>query len=195
MDWENSLGWILTAAFGIGALHALEPGHGKSIMGAYLVASHGGIRHAFLLGLVVTLTHTAIVYLLALAALLAANRFATEAVTFWLELGSAALVLAVGVWMLLTSFGVVRRGRREAAHPHGAHEPHGAHGHTHGRGGDADHHHEHGEGEGHGHTHEIHIPRDANPLGFWTLMGGGPSGGLAACAAAWAALRAAVRGV
>ena len=56
MDWNASIGLILLASFGIGALHALEPGHGKSIMGAYLVASRGGIRHAFLLGVVVTVT-------------------------------------------------------------------------------------------------------------------------------------------
>jgi hypothetical protein len=41
MDWNASLGWILVVAFGLGALHALEPGHGKSIMGACLVAGSG----------------------------------------------------------------------------------------------------------------------------------------------------------
>ena len=96
MDWNASIGLILLAAFGIGALHALEPGHGKSIMGAYLVASHGGIRHAFLLGLVVTVTHTLVVFLLAIAALVLADRFASSQVTLWLEIVSGCSCSAWG---------------------------------------------------------------------------------------------------
>lgn len=126
MDWNASLGWILAAAFALGALHALEPGHGKSIMGAYLLAAHGGIRHAILLGLVVTATHTFVVFLLAFGALRFASGFAPDQTTFWLELVSGILVLAVGVWMTLTSFGVLRRRATAAAkgrehfrpHPH-----------------------------------------------------------------------------
>ena len=64
------LRWLLlpiTAALiavGLGALHALEPGHGKTIVAAYLVGSSGTSRHAVLLGLIVTAAHTAGVYLL-----------------------------------------------------------------------------------------------------------------------------------
>jgi len=84
MDWNASVGFILLGAFWLGALHALEPGHGKSIMGAYLVASRGGVRHAVLLGIVVTITHTIIVFILAFAALRFAASVASELYRGWL---------------------------------------------------------------------------------------------------------------
>jgi len=195
MDWNASIGLILIAAFGIGALHALEPGHGKSIMGAYLVASHGGIRHALLLGLVVTFTHMVVVFLLALGALALADRFASDQITFWLEIVSGLLVLAVGVWMVITSFGIVRRTRVGVAHihnhphPHGHEDPH--HEHEHG----PDHHHDHDHGHEHahhGHSHDVHLPPGKNPLGLWTLTAVGASGGLVPCPAALAAFLAAL---
>jgi len=189
MDWSASLGWILAVAFGLGALHALEPGHGKSIMGAYLVASRGSLRHAFLLGLVVTVTHTLIVFLLAIGALVLADRFATAQVTFWLEIVSACLVLAVGTWMTLTSFGLVRpRGHsRPPHHPgHGHAHPH-PHDHAHDDTQQHIHTHNH-----HAHTHGARLPEDRDPLGFWSLLAVGASGGLVPCPAALAAVLAAV---
>lgn len=197
MDWNASLGWILAVAFGLGALHALEPGHGKSIMGAYLVASRGGVRHAFLLGLVVTATHTVIVFLLAIGALVLADRFASDQVTRWLEIVSGVLVVGVGIWMILTSFGWLRRsethglghehpGGHGDSHPHEhpQHHPHDKeHGHAHGQT------HEHSR---HGHTHEVSIPAGRNPLGAWALVAVGASGGLVPCPAALTALLAAV---
>ncbi|HYM79835.1 MAG TPA: hypothetical protein VEY91_00320 [Candidatus Limnocylindria bacterium] len=192
MDWSANLGWILLVAFGLGALHALEPGHGKSIMGAYLVASRGGVQHAFLLGLVVTVTHTLIVFLLAIGALVLAGRFATAEVTRWLEIVSGILVLGVGLWMIRTSFGLLSRAgltchehADEHAHDH-AHDH--AHAHTHGHElGQHTHGHTH-----HGHTHEVRLPDGKNPLGMWALMAVGASGGLVPCPAALTALLAAV---
>lgn len=199
MDWNASLGWILLVAFGLGALHALEPGHGKSIMGAYLVASRGGVRHALLLGLVVTVTHTLIVFLLAIGALILADRFATGQVTFWLEIVSGILVLGVGIWMILTSFDLLRRreqnGREfghgaEHVHPHEHEHEHAHHAHDHGHG--HDHPHDHPHHAHHGHTHEVSIPAGRDPLGLWTLVAVGASGGLVPCPAALTALLAAV---
>src|SRR5262245_870273 len=54
----------LLIAATLGAFHALEPGHGKTVVAAYLVGSRGTARHALLLGLIVTASHTAGVYLL-----------------------------------------------------------------------------------------------------------------------------------
>ncbi len=186
MDWSANIGWILLVAFGLGALHALEPGHGKSIMGAYLVASRGGVQHAFLLGLVVTVTHTLIVFLLAIGALVLAGRFATAEVTRWLEIVSGILVLGVGLWMIRTSFGLLSRAARHKhahdhahAHAHDHTDPHGHGQHLHG--------HAH-----HGHTHEVRLPEGKNPLGMWALMAVGASGGLVPCPAALTALLAAV---
>jgi len=189
MDWSASLGWILVVAFGLGALHALEPGHGKSIMGAYLVASRGGIQHAFLLGLVVTVTHTLTVFLLALGALALAGRFATAEVTRWLEITSGILVLGVGAWMIRTSFGL--SSREPAHHKHPLEHAHSHdHGHTH------PHSHEHGQHvhghTHHGHTHKVRVPEGKDPLGVWALLAVGASGGLVPCPAALTALLAAV---
>jgi ABC-type nickel/cobalt efflux system permease component RcnA len=183
MDWNASVGLILLAALGIGALHALEPGHGKSIMGAYLVAARGGVRHAFLLGLVVTVTHTIVVFLLAIGALVLAERLATSKVTFWLEVVSGLLVLGVGIWMILTTFNLLRR-RGRGGHPH-------AHSHAH------VHPHEHGQAHDHPHVqhqhpHEAQVPEERNPLGLWSLLAVGTSGGLVPCPAALTALLAAV---
>lgn len=195
MDWSANVGWILLAAFGIGALHALEPGHGKSIMGAYLVASRGGIRHAVFLGIVVTITHTLIVFLLAIGALMLASRFATGEVTRWLEIVSGVLVLGVGLWMVMTSFGLSRSARHARAHEHGHPHDHG-HDHPHDHPHPAKHDHEHGrhahDHTHHGHTHEVRLPEGKDPLGMWSLMAVGASGGLVPCPAALTALLAAV---
>lgn len=69
---KNDIGWQwlllgLVVAFGLGGAHALEPGHGKTIVAAYLVGSRGTMKHAALLGAVVTFTHTISVFLLGLA--------------------------------------------------------------------------------------------------------------------------------
>lgn len=195
MDWNASVGLILLAALGIGALHALEPGHGKSIMGAYLVATHGGVRHAFLLGLVVTVTHTIVVFLLAIGALLLAERFASSQVTFWLEVVSGLLVLGVGLWMILIAFNL-RRPQAHGRHPH--HRPdHGhphdqSHDHAHPHEHEHTHGHDHGHALHHGHSHEVRIPKGRDPLGFWSLLAVGASGGLVPCPAALTALLAAV---
>jgi len=181
MDWNASLSWTLLAAFWLGALHALEPGHGKSIMGAYLIASRGGVRHALLLGVVVTATHTIVVFLLALAALRFAATAANERLMFWLELISGALVVGVGVWMILTSFELLSRSTRRDRHVH-------THPHDHSH----DHPHEHTQHEHHGHSHEASLPAGRNPLGFWTLSAVGASGGLVPCPAAMTTLLAAV---
>jgi nickel/cobalt exporter len=121
MDLNAGFLAILAASFALGALHALEPGHGKTIMGAFLVASRGGVRHAMLLGLVVTITHTAVVFLLAAGALYFTGKFREGDVAFWLGIISAALVILVGAWMCLQAFGVLKGGH---GHPH-------SHGHGH----------------------------------------------------------------
>ena len=69
-----------------GAMHALSPGHGKTIVAAYLVGERGTGRHALFLGLVVTATHTISVFTLGLVALLASDVLAAEDVFYWLSL-------------------------------------------------------------------------------------------------------------
>jgi len=97
--------WVLlSAAFiaaGLGALHALEPGHGKTIVAAYLVGSRGTARHAVLLGVVVTAAHTAGVYLLGMVTLYASRYIVPEQLYPWLGAISGISVAGLGVFVLL----------------------------------------------------------------------------------------------
>jgi len=97
--------WILLSAAliaaGLGALHALEPGHGKTIVAAYLVGSRGTARHAVLLGFVVTATHTAGVYLLGIVTLYASRYIVPEQLYPWLGAISGLSVTGLGVFIFL----------------------------------------------------------------------------------------------
>lgn len=95
------------SALGIGALHALEPGHGKSIMGAYLIMSRGRSRDAVLLGLTSAITHTLVIVVMAVMAH-SATAFAIsnstvpqDRVEIWLKLISGAIIIFVGLRMML----------------------------------------------------------------------------------------------
>lgn len=102
----------LVSAFLLGAAHALAPGHGKSLVAAYLVGSRGTVRHAVLLGLLVTLTHVGVVLGLATLALSFAEIVVTEAVYPWIGVSSGAGVVALGAvlmrnrWVALSAPGV-----------------------------------------------------------------------------------------
>jgi len=97
--------WFLLMAAGIaaglGALHALEPGHGKTIVAAYLVGSRGTARHAVLLGIVVTAAHTAGVYLLGALTLYASQYIVPEQLYPWLGAISGVTVAGLGIFILL----------------------------------------------------------------------------------------------
>jgi ABC-type nickel/cobalt efflux system permease component RcnA len=108
---------LLIAAFW-GAAHALSPGHGKAMVAAYLVGSRGTPRHALLLGLTVTVTHTAGVFGLGLATLGLSELIVPERLYPWLNLVSALLVVGVGVSVLRA------RLRRRRAHHHHHHHHH-----------------------------------------------------------------------
>ena len=92
----------LVAAAGFGALHALSPGHGKTVVAAYLVGSRGTARHALLLGLTVTATHTSSVYALGFVALYLSDYILPEELYPWLGVASGALILAMGLSLFVT---------------------------------------------------------------------------------------------
>jgi ABC-type nickel/cobalt efflux system permease component RcnA len=99
-----SLWFLLTAAFialGLGALHALEPGHGKTIVAAYLVGSRGTARHAFLLGLIVTVSHTAGVFALGAITIYASHYIVPEQLYPWLGVFSGLTIAGLGGYMFL----------------------------------------------------------------------------------------------
>ena len=161
------LGLVLTSllvAALLGALHALGPGHGKTIVGAYLIGTRGTARHALFLGLVVTATHTLGVYLLGFATWGASAWVVPERLFPWISVLSGLLVVGIGASLV--------RSRLEAALAEHA----GGH-----------HHHDHGDGHGHGHSH---LPPDA--LGWRSLFALGVSGGLLPCPSALVVMLAAI---
>ncbi|MDQ6712783.1 MAG: hypothetical protein M3Z28_06285 [Candidatus Dormibacteraeota bacterium] len=114
------LGFSLMLAIVLGGLHALTPGHGKAVMAGYLVGTQGGKRHALILGLTITITHTVGVFALGLVTLYAASFVTPERLYPWLTLFSGVMILVIGATLILTR-------TRAAVHGHG----HG-HGHQHG---------------------------------------------------------------
>ncbi len=119
-----SVGFVLLSllvAMFWGAAHALSPGHGKSIVAAYLVGSRGTPRHAVFLGLTVTVTHTIGVFALGLVTLSLSEFIVPDRLYPWLNLVSALLIVAVGVSVLRWR---VREWRKRATphHHHGHHQ-------------------------------------------------------------------------
>jgi nickel/cobalt transporter (NicO) family protein len=106
----------LAAALFWGAAHALSPGHGKTIITAYLVGQRGTPRHAALLGLIVTVTHTIGVFALGAVTLLLSRFIVPEQLYPWLNLVSGVLVVAIGASVLRA------RWRRRRAHHHHHHQ-------------------------------------------------------------------------
>ena len=99
-----SLWFLLTAAFiaaGLGALHALEPGHGKTLVAAYLVGSRGTAWHAVLLGVIVTLSHTASVYVLGGITLYASRYIVPDRLYPWLGACSGVIIAALGIMLFI----------------------------------------------------------------------------------------------
>ncbi|HLG93390.1 MAG TPA: sulfite exporter TauE/SafE family protein [candidate division Zixibacteria bacterium] len=113
--------FYLASSFALGALHALEPGHGKTIVAAYLVGSQGRPKHALALGAIVTFTHTIGIILLAVLTQILAKNVDLERLHPVFETGAATIVLIVGVWMLRRNLYDLRH-HHEHAHTH-EHKP------------------------------------------------------------------------
>ena len=187
----DASGWLLlgllAAAFGWGALHALSPGHGKAMVAGYLVGSRGTPKHAVILGATVTITHTAIVFLLGLVTLAASAYILPEQLYPWLGVASGVMVVVVGLSVMRTRFRRWREMRAEAAGGEGSDHLH-SHDHVHSHDDGPDHSHDHGHSHGHGHSH--HPPDD--PLSMRGLLALGVSGGLVPCPSALVVLIAAI---
>jgi nickel/cobalt exporter len=158
----------MLAALGLGALHGLEPGHGKALLAFTLVGARATVKQAAILAGALTFAHTIAVLLLGVLLFFAAG-FATEQLFTWITLLSGAAVLVIGGRNLAAA---VARTTHEHAH---------AHAHAHGR----DHHH---DGE---HAHAHAIPGSA-PLHFPSAVIAAMSGGIAPCPAAIVVLLAAL---
>ncbi len=150
-DGATNLWLFIPTAILLGALHGLEPGHSKTMMAAFIIAVRGTVGQAILLGLAATLSHTAIVWLVALLGLHFGSAYATEAVEPWLQLISGIIIVALALWMMRQTF---------AEHHHHDHDHHHSHSHDH----DHDHHNHH-----HAHDHEHdhgHDKAAAQPAGL-----------------------------
>ena len=133
----------ILAAMVAGAGHALSPGHGKTVMAAYLIGSRGGARQAIVLGMAVTTSHTLGVVLLALIVLLAGSVVPPERLYPILTGVSGATVIVIGAVLLA---GCIRRATAKGA------------GHDHDHGYAPDHGHDHGHAHGHDHEHPQRAP-------------------------------------
>lgn len=194
------LAWTLGLAFVLGAIHALTPGHGKTMVAAYLVGSRGTVSQAVLLGIVVTVTHTATVFLLGLACLFAFQYVVPEKIIPWLGFLSGLLITGVGIALIWA-----RSTGKELFHGHSHENGHGhCHSHSHDQGHD---HNDTSPGEdgpkareadelGDGHSHHSHAhhqsEQESSPvhrrpeqgedkLSLWALISLGVSGGMVPC--------------
>lgn len=170
LNWSMILFALLIAA-ALGALHALEPGHGKTLVAAYLIGSRGTAKHALLLGLIVTASHTAAVYLLGGTVLYLSAHVVPEKLYPWLALASGVMIIALGIVLFLRRLGVTETGHHHAHHDHPEH----GHDHTHGL--------RHSHGHAHHRRHAVSL-RELLTLGI--------SGGIIPCPAALVVLLSAV---
>lgn len=196
----------LLAAMALGALHAFEPGHGKAIVGAYLVGSRGTAKHALILGLIVTATHTIGVYALGLVTLFASRYILPEQLYPWLGVLSGALVAIFGVRLFWERVRMSRakshshthtqtRSGQEHRHLHQdehAHEHEQEHNHDH------DHMHSHSHEFGNAEEEEAHVRTHLAPLlndnrlTWKSLLSMGVSGGLLPCPSALVVMLSAI---
>lgn len=178
----------------LGGLHGLEPGHSKTMMAAYIVAVHGTVRQAVLLGLAAAFSHSIIVWVLAALALTWGNELIGEELEPYFMIASGLIVIGIAAWMLWR----VWRPEAEYTHGHG-HDHH--HGHVHAHDHDHHHHHAHAHAAAHHHHHvhtddahmdaharahaaEIQARLSQGRTGTWQTILFGLSGGLIPCPAA-----------
>jgi nickel/cobalt exporter len=112
----TSSAWLFVpTAVLLGALHGLEPGHSKTMMAAFIVAVRGTVAQAILLGLAATLSHTAVVWAVAMGGLYFGRNLDAEASEPYFQVASAALIIAIALWMLWRQS---HRHHHEHDHPH-----------------------------------------------------------------------------
>jgi ABC-type nickel/cobalt efflux system permease component RcnA len=153
----------MVVAFSLGAIHALSPGHGKTIVAAYLVGSRGTFNHAVFLGGMVTFTHTISVFFLGFVTLFLSQYVLPEKIYPVLGAVSGMSIVWIGAIMLY------KRAKRLTGHDH-SHDYHHEHDH------------EHGQDHSHGPHSHSHVPEGDVTLG--SLIALGASGGLVPCPSA-----------
>jgi len=192
-DW-GFVALTFLAAIALGALHALEPGHGKTLLAISLVGARATVRQATILALALTFAHTAGVLALGVAINLFKGYFVPETIYPWITLLSGVVIAIIGARAVQKQIGNRRPLAHVHVHAHAATHDH-VHEHVHEPGGHV--HHTHTAGAP-GHTHDdleharAHaIPGNA-PLRFGGTVWAAMSGGVAPCPAALVVLLAAL---
>jgi ABC-type nickel/cobalt efflux system permease component RcnA len=191
----------LLLALMLGAGHALTPGHGKTIVAAYLVGARGTARHAVFLGLTTTITHTIGVFVLGFITLFVSNYILPEQLYPWLEFLSGVMVAGIGIMLFRSRLlAFLRRRAGDQGGAAGAHVH--DHSHEHGHNHDHDHPHDHNHDHDHPHDHDhdhgpqghSHLPpgADGQPVTWRGLLALGISGGLLPCPSALVVLLSAI---
>jgi nickel/cobalt transporter (NicO) family protein len=170
LTWPTMLLGLLIAAL-LGGLHALSPGHGKTIVGAYLVGSRGTAWHAAFLGLTVTITHTVGVFVLGLITLFGQKYIVPETLFPLLSFLSGAIVVVIGLQQLFS------RLRKRRSVPAAAAE------HTHD---------DLAAGLTHSHGGSTHSHEPPQQVTWRSLLALGISGGLLPCPSALVVLLSAI---
>lgn len=118
---QSGNAWIfIPSAVLLGALHGLEPGHSKTMMAAFIVAVRGTVGQAVLLGIAATISHTAVVWLVAMGGLYLGQGWNAEATEPYFQVASSALIIAIALWMLWRTRREQQLERTESAgHHHG----------------------------------------------------------------------------
>jgi len=142
---NSSVWWFIPSAIVLGALHGLEPGHSKTMMAAFIIAVRGTVGQAVLLGLAATLSHTAIVWAVAMGGLYFGGQWDAANSEPYLQLISAALIATTALWMAYRTWlqGLPHANDHGHGHQH-------CHSHDHGHGHGAAH--SHGHGAAHAHS-------------------------------------------
>lgn len=174
----------MLAALGFGMLHALGPGHGKTVVAAYLVGSHGTAQHALALGLTVTATHTSMVYLLGFVSLALSAYILPDQLFAYLGVASGLLVAAFGAALLIQRLrSAFVRAAGPGEHRHGLWgRPHSHAPATRGQ----------NMGEGATHDHEPGAGHGAPAVGWRGILGLGVLGGMLPCPSAIVVMLAAI---
>lgn len=165
--------YTIPAAIGLGALHALEPGHGKGVISAYLIAIRGKVKDAMFIGIISAITHTISIVILSLAASAMIQWLAPDQLIHWIELIAGILITLIGAKILyghyyprilsLGSLAYLQKDRLSEQCDHHHHHRH-EHNHQH------NHKHHHNQQNSH-HEHDDEAPTSVLRLivvGFFT---------------------------
>ena len=134
LQQSSTHAWLfIPSAILLGALHGLEPGHSKTMMAAFIVAIRGTVTQAILLGLAATVSHTLVVWGIALGGMYLWQGVDAESFEPYFQLASALVIVAIALWMLWRTWQDQVAAKAAAGHSHDGHGGHHHHhGHSHG---------------------------------------------------------------